>query len=278
MSSLIPPSVSDELQLDFPAEHVIVMTLNRPKALNAMSTTMANDLKRVLSWFEAENQLWVAILTGNGRLFCAGADLKAWNELAQKGNTNHQETVAATVHGFGSVSRRHSCKPIIAAVVGGAHGGGMEMLVNCDLVVASSDAKFSFPEVKRGVVAILGGIPRLARICGHQKASELLLLGKTVNASEAQIQFGFVNVVVPADQVLPTAIEIAKRITSNSPDAVQSTKLALLLAQKHNVEETFYSHIWSAEAKRVYEGENIKEGLRAFVEKRTPRWKSPAKL
>ena len=81
-----------------------------------------------------------------------------WNELAQKGNTDQQELAAANVHGFGSVSRRHTCKPIIAAVVGGAHGGGMEMLVNCDLVVASSDAKFSFPEVKRGVVAFLGGI------------------------------------------------------------------------------------------------------------------------
>jgi len=137
---------------------------------------------------------------------------------------------------------------------------------------------FSFPEVKRGVVAALGGIPRLARICGHQLASEMLLLGKTVDAREAQARFGFVNAVVPADQVLSTAIGFAKDITANSPDAVQSTKVALLLAQKHNVEETFHTHVWSPETKRVGDGENIQEGLQAFVEKRKPSWKNPAKL
>ncbi|KAM6498899.1 enoyl-CoA hydratase [Amanita muscaria] len=276
--SLHPPSVSDELQIDFPAEHVLLLTLNRPKVLNAMSPTMSSDLSRVLNWFEDEPQLWVTVLTGNGRLFCAGADLKAWFAAASNGDAGQQERYEAMIHGFGSISRRHSRKPIIAAVVGGAHGGGMEMLVNCDLVIASSDAVFSFPEVKRGVVAALGGIPRLARICGHQLASEMLLLGKTVDAREAQARFGFVNTVVPADQVLSTAIGFAKAITANSPDAVQSTKVALLLAQKHNVEETFHTHVWSPETKRVGEGENIQEGLQAFVEKRQPSWKNPAKL
>jgi len=172
MSSLdppSPPSISDELRLDFPAEHVLLLTLNRPWALNAMTPTMAHDLERVLNWFESEPRLWVAVVTGAGRLFCAGADLKAWNERTQNGGeTNEQERIDATLHGFGSISRRISSKPIVAAVIGGAYGGGMEMLVNCDIIVASSDAKFSFPEVKRGVVAVLGGIPRIARICGHQ--------------------------------------------------------------------------------------------------------------
>ncbi|KAF8346096.1 enoyl-CoA hydratase/carnithine racemase [Amanita rubescens] len=282
MSSLdppSPPSVSDELRLDFPAEHVLLLTLNRPWALNAMTPTMAHDLGRVLNWFEGEPRLWVAVVTGAGRLFCAGADLKAWNERTQNGGeTNEQEHIDATLHGFGSISRRISSKPIVAAVIGGAYGGGMEMLVNCDIIVASSDAKFSFPEVKRGVVAVLGGIPRIARICGHQFASELLLLGKTVGADEAQTRFGFVNTVVPADKVLSTAIDLAKEITRNSPDAVQSTKVALLLAQKYGVEEAFRTHVWSLESKRVYEGDNIKEGLRAFVEKRAPKWTNPAKL
>lgn len=119
----------------------------------------------------------VVIVTGEGRIFCAGADLKAyvwsiafmqllttyhfthirWNNDQQSGITREQEYVAANVHGFGSISRRQSNKPIIAAVVGGAYGGGMEMVLNCDLVIASEDAKFALPEVKRGVVAIQGG-------------------------------------------------------------------------------------------------------------------------
>jgi len=280
MFSLNHPSVSNELRVDFPYDHIVLLTLNRPDVLNAMSPTLTDDLKRVLDWFEDEPQLWAAVLTGNGRIFCAGLDLKAaLNGLAQNGDTNNQlERSETLVHGFGSLSRRHSRKPIIAAVVGGAYGGGMEILVNCDLVIADAEAKFSFPEVKRGVVASLGGIPRLARICGHQLAAELLLLGKTIDANDAQARFGFVNVIVPADQVLSTAINVAKEITLNSPDAVQSTKVALLLAQKHNVEETFHTHIRSPEARRVGQGANIKEGLRAFVERRKPAWKDPAKL
>ncbi|KAK2462892.1 hypothetical protein APHAL10511_005090 [Amanita phalloides] len=259
MSSLSLPVVSGELKLDVPEDHVLLLTLNRPQALNAMTPNMTRDLRRVLDWFEDEPRLWVAIVTGAGRLFCAGADLKAWNERAQNGDRHNElERIQSETSGFGSLSRRHSRKPIVAAVIGGAFGGGLEILVNCDIIVASSDAKFAFPEVKRGVVAILGGIPRLARMCGHQLASELLLLGKTIRADEAQTRFGFVNVVVPADQVLSTAIAIAQEITENSPDAVQSTKAALLLAQEQGVEETFYSHVRGPEAKRVYEGENIK--------------------
>ncbi|PFH47580.1 hypothetical protein AMATHDRAFT_67495 [Amanita thiersii Skay4041] len=274
-----PPTTSDQLRLSFPAEHVLLLTLNRPKALNAMTPGMEQDLKQALDWFENEPHLWVVIVTGAGRAFCAGADLKAWNDRQKNGSvSSEQEGLAANVYGFGSISRRKSRKPIIAAVNGGAYGGGMEILVNCDIVIASSEAKFSFPEVKRGVVAIAGGIPRVGRICGHQLASELLLTGKTIGAAEAQTRFGFVNTVVPPDQVLPCAISVAKEITANSPDAVQSTKVALLLAQKHNVDETYVTHIWSPETRRVYAGENIKEGLQAFVDKRKPAWKNPAKL
>ncbi|KAF8635289.1 hypothetical protein AX15_000468 [Amanita polypyramis BW_CC] len=259
MSPLNPPTVSDQLKLDFPEDHVLVLTLNRPKALNAMTPTMVNDLRRVLNWFEDEPRLWVVVITGAGRVFCAGADLKAWNAKSQTASdTSEQESMAGSIHGFGSVSRRRSRKPIIAAVIGGAYGGGMEFLVNCDLIVASSGAKFALPEVKRGVFAVGGGIPRLARICGHQLASELLLLGKAVDAEEAQTRFGFVNVVTPADRVLPTAIALAKEITNNSPDAVQATKVSLLLAQRQNVDETYYTTVWSPEAKRVYKGKNIK--------------------
>ncbi|KIM35608.1 hypothetical protein M413DRAFT_449653 [Hebeloma cylindrosporum] len=275
MSRLQPPQHSSEVKVAFPAEHVLLLTFNRPKQLNAMTPRMSEDLKVLLDWFEDEPDLWVVIVTGEGRIFCAGADLKAWNNDQQSGITREQENVAANVHGFGSISRRQSNKPIIAAVVGGAYGGGMEMLLNCDLVIASDDAKFALPEVKRGVVAIQGGIPRLASTAGHQLASEMLLLGKTIDAADARNRFGFVNTVVPASEVISTALATAQQIVVNSPDAVQSTKHGLLLAQKLNFSESVLTHAWSPHSRQVYKGVNIKEGLKAFAEKRSPAWANP---
>jgi len=238
---------------------------------------MEGDLETLLNWFEGEPHLWVAIITGHGRAFCAGANLKAW--AAQLGSVDHQAHYAQAVNGFGSLSRRTMSKPIIAAVNGIAFGGGMEMILNCDLVIASDDAAFALPEVERGVVAAQGGIPRIKAAVGHQLASEMLLLGRTVSAMEAYERFGFVNAVVPKAQLLQTAIEWAFKITQNSPDAVQSTKRALIEAAKHgDVEQATLAHIWSPESTRAYQGENIKEGLKAFKEKRKPIWINPAKL
>ncbi|KDR85919.1 hypothetical protein GALMADRAFT_235082 [Galerina marginata CBS 339.88] len=285
MPRLQHPQHSNEVKVAFPVDHVLLLTFNRPKTLNAMTPQMSEDLKKLLDWFEDEADLWVVIVTGEGRLFCAGADLKAfsksffllasWNNDQQSGKSSEQEGVVANVHGFGSISRRQSNKPIIAAVNGGAYGGGLEMVLNCDIVIASQDAKFALPEVKRGVVAIQGGIPRLAQIAGHQFASEMLLTGKTIGADEARSRFGFVNTVVPPTEVIPTAIATAQQIVANSPDAVQSTKNGLLLSQTHNFSETLLNHAWSPLSKRVYKGANIKEGLRAFSEKRAPVWTNP---
>ncbi|RDB15694.1 Enoyl-CoA-hydratase [Hypsizygus marmoreus] len=277
--STLPPAHSEEINVAFPANHVLLLTLNRPKSLNAMTPRMTADLERILDWFETESQLWVVIVTGAGRIFCAGADLKAWNDDQQRGDTNEQKRIAVDMHGFGSISRRQSIKPMIAAVVGGAYGGGMEILLNCDLVIASEGAKFALPEVKRGVVAVQGGIPRLARIAGHQLASEMLLLGRTIDAADAKTRFGFVNDVVPASKVLPVALATAAQIIANSPDAVQSTKECLLLAQRHaDLQDVVTRHAGSVPSTRVYKGVNIKEGLKAFTEKRTPVWTNPAKL
>lgn len=276
-NNLSPPSHSDEVKISFPKEHVVLLTMNRPKSLNAMWHVMESDLETLLNWFEREPSLWVAIITGHGQAFCAGADLKAW--AAQLGSVDHLAHYAQAVNGFGSLSRRTMSKPIIAAVNGIAFGGGMEMILNCDLVIASDDSAFSLPEVKRGVIAIQGGIPRIRAAVGHQLASEMLLLGRTVSAMEAYERFGFVNMVVPKAQLLQTAIEWAFRITQNSPDAVQSTKRALIEAAKHgDVEQATLANIRSPESQRVYQGENIKEGLKAFREKRKPIWIDPAKL
>lgn len=276
--TIVPPKHSDQIKVSFPVNHVLLLTFNRPESLNAMTPQMTADVKGLLDWFEDEPQLWVVIVTGAGRMFCAGADLKAWNNDQQKGSSNEQEGTAANIYGFGSISRRQMRKPIIAAVSGGAFGGGVEMILNCDIVVAAQDAKFALPEVKRGVIAIQGGIPRLSQIAGHHLASELLLTGKTISAAEAHTRFGFVNLVVPPSDVLSSAVDIAKQIIQNSPDSVQATKVGLLLSQKHNHSEMLQTHVWSPETKRVYKGENIKEGLKAFTEKRLPLWKNSAKL
>ncbi|KAL9716699.1 hypothetical protein Ac2012v2_001152 [Leucoagaricus gongylophorus] len=276
--TLVLPPHSTELKVSIPDEHVLLITLNRPKSLNAMTPTMTEDLKRVLDWFEQEPELWVVIVTGTGRLFCAGADLKAWNENQQAGSRNEQEDLVSNLNGFGSLSRRQCNKPIIAAVNGGAYGGGLEIILNCDIVIASEDAKFALPEVKRGVVAAQGGIPRLSQIAGHQFASEILLTGRTITGQEAANRLGFVNTLVPTSQLLATALGVAKEITSNSPDAVQSTKHGLLLSQQLDHHSGFMMHASSNFSNRVYQGKNIKEGLKAFVERRAPRWKNPSKL
>ncbi|KZT30978.1 ClpP crotonase [Neolentinus lepideus HHB14362 ss-1] len=280
MTSLDHPRVSDQLSVSFPVEHVLQLTFNRPAALNAMTPTMEEDIKNVMNWFDEEPSLWVVIITGAGRAFCAGADLKAWNQRQSTGDRNEQEMLASSIHGFGSLSRRSkSPKPIIAAVNGSAYGGGVEMLLNCDIIIASEDAQFALPEVKRGVAAAQGVIPRIAKVAGHQLASELLLLGRTISATEAQTRFRFINQIVPAAKVLPTAVECAKQIVANSPDSVQCTKRGLVLSGQHgSFEQATVALAWSAEAKRLYNSENIREGLKAFSEKRKAAWGNPAKL
>ncbi|KAG1825289.1 ClpP/crotonase-like domain-containing protein [Suillus variegatus] len=268
-----PPSHSEELKVSFPQEHVMLMTLNRPRHLNAMTPQLTASIATILNWFDEEPSLWVVVVTGEGRAFCAGADLKAWLHNQSNGTANEQESVASSVHGFASISRRHtSCKPMIAAVNGSAYGGGVEMILNCDMVIASEDAVFALPEVKRGVLASQGVIPRLGRVAGHQLASEMLLLGNTITAIQARDRFRFVNLVVEKSAVVPTALDIARQIAMNSPDS------CLVLSQKHHFEQAVHTHSMSLVSKRLYHGANIREGLAAFSERRKPRWSNPAKL
>ncbi|KAH8111856.1 ClpP/crotonase [Phellopilus nigrolimitatus] len=281
-----PPAISDALKVSFPAAHVVLLTLNRPAARNAMSPGLQADIERTLAWFDDEPSLWVGILTGAGRVFCAGADLKAWaqasGKLESERSAHSPAGIAASTHGFAGVSRRTaSCKPLIAAVVGGAFGGGVEMLLNCDLVVAADDATFALPEVKVGVTVASGGIPRLVSIAGRQLASEMMLLGRTVTAQEACSRFRLCREPARAgERVLATALEWARAMTRDcSPDAVQSTKRGIALAWQHgSVEDATVAHARAAESVRHFAGDNIKEGLRAFAEKRKPKWTNPAKL
>ncbi|KAF9786720.1 ClpP/crotonase-like domain-containing protein [Thelephora terrestris] len=278
----LPFKLSTQIQASHAAPHVLLILLNRPEAMNAMSREMEANLTSLLNWFQENDDYWVAVISGNGKIFCAGADLVDWLKRDYTGFglqvTNDQEKLATMSHGFGSVSRRyHLNKPIIAAVNGGAFGGGTEMILNCDIVIAEEDAKFAFSEVKHGVIAAAGGIPKLLRTSGHQLAAEMLLLGRNVTAVEARDRFRFVNEVVPHGKSVETAIAWAMKICENSPDAVQATKHGLMLALlRGGVEEAFTSHTWSEASKKVWVGENMKEGLRAFFEKRKPAWGNPS--
>ncbi|KAF7170200.1 hypothetical protein CNMCM6106_004993 [Aspergillus hiratsukae] len=174
--------------------------------------------------------------------------------------------------GFGGLSRRSGKKPVICAVNGLCLGGGCEMVVNADLVVACRQAFFGLPEVQRGVVAIAGALPRVVRTVGRQRAMEMALTGRRVSAEEAK-GWGFVNEVVDeADQVVKRAIEIAELIAANSPDAVVVSREGIKLGWEGVGAEDGSRLLVDAWSKRLYEGENIKEGLRAFVEKRKPNW------
>ncbi|KIS69560.1 uncharacterized protein UMAG_02097 [Mycosarcoma maydis] len=304
-SKIMMPKVGSHLILTIPARHVLQMTLNRPKQLNSMTDAMEEDICRVFDWFETEPSLWVIILAGKGRAFCAGQDLKDWLSKNQTSDTMTHTTgepmqsdaeVSKSIQrlkrgGFGGMSSRRSAKPIIAAVDGICMGGGTETILNCDMVVASTRSVIGLPEVARGVVAAMGGIPRLTQLCGHQRASELLLLGKPISAKEAHDRYNMVNRLVDVAKstseelgqaaVDKAAIDIAIQLTQNSPDSVLVTKSALVMARDStngDIDASARDNLLSDRSRLLYVGKNINEGLEAFKGKRNPKWFNPLPL
>lgn len=283
--------------LSYPAPGVLLVRLNRPKDLNCINQDGHAELDKIWSWLDAEPTLNVGIITGTGRAFCAGADLKG-NEA---NGSVLQRTCAALKHlliretewntmnsskqsrpmppsGFGALSRRSGRKPIIAAVNGLAYGGGTELIVNCDLVIAAKKATFGLPEVKRGVVAIAGALPRIVRTIGRPRAMEMALTGRVVPAQEAY-EWGLINKVVGdgEGEVVAAAVEYAKMIAENSPDAVIVSREGIKMGWEGVGAEEGSRLLVENWYPRLAAGENIKEGVRAFVEKRKPQWKA-AKL
>lgn len=273
-----PPDLPSSIALiSFPAPHVLLVTFNRPSGLNSLPTTAHWPLHTLFQWYDNEPALRCCIVTGSGRAFCAGADLKEWDRRnhGEKGEARGMPT-----SGFGALSRRIGKKPVIGAVNGIAFGGGMEIVVNLDLVVASEGAKFSLPEVKRGVVALAGALPRLVKTVGKQKAMEIALTGRVVGAKEA-CELGFVNCVVENGEgedvlnrpVVKKALEFAGMIANNSPDSVIISKAGIVAGWEDGSAEHGTQSVVDVWEKRLNDGENIKEGVRAFVEKREPRWR-----
>ncbi|OAA58290.1 enoyl-CoA hydratase [Cordyceps fumosorosea ARSEF 2679] len=276
MAFTTPPPAVQDTEVTFPRPHVLLVTLNRPKAFNAMPRAQHPQLAALWDWYDAEPSLRCAVLTGAGRAFCAGADLREWNDKASAGATSSagdERDASWATSGFGGLSNRRGKKPVIAAVNGACLGGGMEMALNADVVLAAAGATFGLPEVKVGVIAVAGALPRLTRIVGRQRAAEMALLGRTYKAGE-MAAWGVVNKVVEeGGSVVEEALRWAEEVAGNSPDAVIVTRAGLLGGWDPVDPVKSTGEIFKGIYKLLEQGENLKEGVKSFVEKKRPVWK-----
>jgi enoyl-CoA hydratase len=237
--------------------------INRPEARNAVNADVANGIESAIDEIESDDGIWVGILTGEPPVFCAGADLK---EI----NSGNAAGLATKRGGFGGIVQRERSKPIIAAVDGPALAGGTEIVLSCDLVVASTTATFGIPEVKRSLVAGAGGLFRLGRKIPMNIAMELTLTGDPIDAARAH-HFGLVNRLVEPGQALDEAISLAEQICANAPVAVRASR-RIVLEATHAADEVGWR--MSAEGMaEAMQSEDFSEGLTAFIEKRPPAWK-----
>jgi enoyl-CoA hydratase len=255
--------VTDPVRFEaFPAERLAVIRLDRPDQRNAVNPELAAALEAAVDRLEADDELWVGILAANGPAFCAGADLKS--------------VVAGGVSldtargGFGGLVRLERDKPLIAAVEGPAVAGGAELVLACDLVVASSRASFGLPEVKRSLVASAGGLARLPRALPPMLAMELALTGEPMTA-EVAAHHGLVNRVVAPGGAEAAARELAASIVANAPLAVRASRRVLLASRLLPDDEAM--RVAAAELSAVARTQDFREGPRAFVEKRAPVWR-----
>lgn len=241
---------------------IALITLNRPEARNAVNHEVAAGIEEAIDQFEEDNDLWTGILCGNGPVFSAGADLKA----ISAGELN----LATKRGGFGGIVARERTKPLIAAVDGPALAGGTELALACDLIVASTVARFGLPEVKRSLIASAGGLVRLPRVLPKNIAMQMALTGEPISAEQAH-HFGMVNVLTEEGEALDKAILLAEQINKNAPLAVRATRRSLIESlvlsdydgMKFAIEETA----------ALTSTEDYKEGPLAFIEKRDPIWK-----
>ncbi len=245
-------------------EHIATITLNRPEVMNALHPPCHVELDSVFDDFAADGDTWVAILTGAGdKAFSAGNDLK-WT--AEHGVPTLPKT------GFAGLTRRFDLvKPLIAAVNGFALGGGFEIALACDLIIAAEHAKFGVPEPRVGLMAAAGGVHRLPRMIPQKLAMGMMLTGRHISAAEAA-RIGLVNEVVPAKDLMATAERWAREISECSPLSVQASKQAALQSLHLSVEQALETHL-EAE-KKLWASEDAKEGPLAFAQKRKPVWKA----
>src|ERR1700751_5180628 len=253
-------------------ENIIVETrgkvglirLNRPQALNALNRALMTDLTPALDAFEADATIGCIVITGSDKAFAAGADIK---EMAEK-------TFADAYLGDFAANWDRAApgrKPVIAAVAGFALGGGCELAMQCDILIAADNAKFGQPEIKLGVIPGIGGTQRLARAVGKAKAMDLILTGRMMDATEAE-RSGLVGRVVPAASLMDEAMKVAETIANMSLPSVLAGKEAINRAFESGLSEgiMFERRIFHS----LFATEDQKEGMKAFIEKRKPAWKN----
>ena len=244
---------------------VRILRLNRPEVRNALNPALIGALGRAMVVADDSPEVRAIVLTGTGdRAFCAGMDLRNFAE-GGGGGGNDEEAMAA----YGRFTRGQLGTPVIGAANATAVAGGFELLLACDMVVASEDAVFGIPEVKRGLLAAGGGM-HLGRRLPLAVALELGLTGDTIDARRAET-LGLVNRVVAADKVLDAAVELAERIAANGPLAVKATKRIM-----YEVLDVSREDAWELQqpyVAEVFASDDAKEGALAFVEKRPPEWK-----
>ena len=246
-----------------------IVTINRPRARNALHMPANIELDAAFNEFADDPESWIAILTGAGdQSFSAGNDLK-WQ--AENGVEALISGIKSLKGGFGGITARFDCfKPIIAAVNGTAMGGGFEMALACDIVIASEKAIFALPEPKVGLVAGAGGVQRLPRKMPFQLAMGLILTGGSLTAAEAA-SYGLVNEIVSPENVLPVALAWAEKILACSPLAVRAAKEGAWLGQEKPLADVVGRMYPGLET--ALKSEDLMEGAIAFVEKRKPQWK-----
>jgi len=241
-----------------------IIRLNRPQALNALNKALIAELTQAIEAFDGDDKIGCMLITGSDKAFAAGADIK---EMADKPFI--EAYLGDFVSNWDAVA--HARKPIVAAVAGFALGGGCELALQSDVVIAADNAKFGQPEIKLGVIPGIGGTQRLTHAVGKAKAMDLILTGRMMDAAEAE-KSGLVARVVPAANLMDEAMKIADTIANMSLPSVLAAKEAVNRAFESGLSEgvVFERRIFHA----LFATEDQKEGMKAFVEKRTPKWKN----
>lgn len=246
-------------------DRIRIVTINRPEVMNSLHRAAHDELHEIWNEFAADDEVWIAIVTGAGeRAFSAGNDLKA---LSAGGSISLPQS------GFGGITHRFDLdKPVIAAVNGIAMGGGFEIALACDLVIATENAQFAFPEPRVGLIASAGGIHRLPRMIPEKLAMGMLFTGRRVSASEGK-ELGFVNEVVPHGKALTGAISWAEQILECSPKAIRATKQTFRLGRDEQTLQQAMETMYPAHLENRKSLDFI-EGPKAFAEKRKPNWQN----
>lgn len=232
----------------------LLITIDRPQARNAVNAAVATQLAAALDDLESDPTLRAGVLTGADNTFSAGMDLKA----ALKG-----ESPEIPGRGFGGLTEAELAKPLIAAVEGFAMGGGFELALGCDLIVAAEDARFGLPEVKRGLIAAGGGVIRLPQRIPHHLAMEFLLTGEPVTGRRAG-ELGLVNRVTASGDAAAVALQLAEKLADNAPLALATVKKIVRAADPKAAQRE--------EITKLMQSKDVREGMTAFAERRAPKW------